>query len=87
MTRSSANSVTSDLASSLGLSEVRGALVNSVRPGGPAERAGLRRGDVIVGRDGAPVADGNALRNHVAGTPPGEGELPTGRDAAVGDDD
>ena len=64
-------SVTSDLASSLGLSDVRGALVNSVQPGGPAESAGLRRGDVIVGFNGSAVADSNALRNQVASTPPG----------------
>jgi serine protease Do len=63
--------VTSDLASSLGLSEVRGALVNSVQPGGPAESAGLRRGDVIVAYNGAAVADSNSLRNQVASTPPG----------------
>ncbi len=63
--------VTSDLAASLGLSEARGALVNSVQPGGPAERAGLRRGDVIVGFDGTPVTDSNSLRNRVASTQPG----------------
>jgi serine protease Do len=63
--------VTSDLAASLGLSEVRGALVGSVQPGGPAERAGLRRGDVIVGFNGAPVTDSNSLRNRVASTQPG----------------
>jgi len=63
--------VTSDLAASIGLSEVRGALVGSVQPGGPAERAGLRRGDVIVGFNGAPVTDSNSLRNRVASTQPG----------------
>jgi serine protease Do len=64
-------SVTSDLASSLGLSQVRGAIVGSVTPGGPAERAGLRRGDVILALNGAPVADSNSLRNQVARTQPG----------------
>jgi serine protease Do len=63
--------VTSDLASSLGLSDVRGALVSSVQAGSPAERAGIRRGDVIVGFNGAPVADSNSLRNMVARTQPG----------------
>jgi Do/DeqQ family serine protease len=55
--------VTSDLASSLGLSDVRGALISSVQQGGPAERAGLQRGDVILALNGSPVADSNALRN------------------------
>ena len=64
-------SITSDLASSLGLVDVRGALVSSVQPGSPAERAGVRRGDVIVGFNGTPVTDSNSLRNQVASTQPG----------------
>ena len=63
--------VTSDLASSLGLSEVRGALVNNVQPGSPAERAGIKRGDVIVAFNGSTVTDSNSLRNQVARTQPG----------------
>ncbi|MDQ3802689.1 MAG: PDZ domain-containing protein [Acidobacteriota bacterium] len=60
---------------------MRGALVNSVAPGSPAERAGLRRGDVITAFNGAPVADTNALRNAVAGTQPGtEVSLTVNRD-------
>jgi S1-C subfamily serine protease len=55
--------VTSDLASSLGLSDVRGALISSVQHGGPADRAGVQRGDVILALNGSPVADSNALRN------------------------
>jgi Do/DeqQ family serine protease len=63
--------VTSDLASSLGLSEVRGALVSAVQPGSPAERAGIRRGDVILSLNGATVSDSNSLRNQVARMQPG----------------
>jgi Do/DeqQ family serine protease len=63
--------VTSDLASTLGLAQVRGALVSGVTAGGPAERAALRRGDVIMAFNGVPVADSNALRNMVARTLPG----------------
>lgn len=63
--------VTSDLASSLGLSDVRGALVSSVQQGGPADRAGVQRGDVIVAFNGSPVTDSNALRNQIANTEPG----------------
>ena len=63
--------VTSDLASNVGLVDVRGALVSSVQPGGPADRAEVRRGDVIVALNGSPISDSNALRNHIANTPPG----------------
>jgi Do/DeqQ family serine protease len=63
--------VTSDVARSLGLADVRGALVSSVSDGSPAAKAGLERGDVIVSVDGEPVSDGNTLRNRVAATAPG----------------
>jgi Do/DeqQ family serine protease len=63
--------VTSDLASSLGLSDVRGALISSVQHGGPADRAGVQSGDVILALNGSPVADSNALRNQIANTEPG----------------
>lgn len=63
--------VTADIAASLGLNEVRGALVSGVQSGGPAERAGVRRGDVITALNGAPVSNSNALRNRVAATTPG----------------
>ncbi|HEX8775422.1 MAG TPA: DegQ family serine endoprotease [Pyrinomonadaceae bacterium] len=63
--------VTPDLASSLDLPNVRGALVSSVQPGSPAERAGLKRGDVIMAINGARVSDSNSLRNQIARTQPG----------------
>jgi serine protease Do len=63
--------MTPELASKFGLSEIQGVLVNSVIPNGPAAKAGLRQGDVIVDFNGAAVTDGNTLRNHVASTAPG----------------
>jgi serine protease Do len=63
--------ITSDLAKSLGLSSVRGVLVNSVDPDGPAERAGIRAGDIITAVNGVRVDDANSLRNHIASTAPG----------------
>ena len=63
--------VTSDIASSLGLSQASGALVNSVQAGSPADKAGIRRGDVITSVNGAAVKDSNSLRNNVAQMAPG----------------
>jgi S1-C subfamily serine protease len=62
--------ITSDLAKSLGLRDARGVLVNSVDPDGPAERAGIRTGDIITAVNGIRVNDANTLRNHIAGTAP-----------------
>jgi Do/DeqQ family serine protease len=63
--------VTSDLAESLGMPEAKGVIVNSVKAGSAAEKAGLRQGDVITAINDSPVSDTNAFRNHVAGNAPG----------------
>jgi len=62
--------MTPELAKQFGLSETRGVLVNGVTENGPAAKAGIRRGDVIVAVNGKPVSDPNSLRNQIAGTPP-----------------
>ncbi len=49
--------VTPELAESLGLADSRGALVANVLPNGPAQAAGVKRGDVIVAFDNQPVDD------------------------------
>ena len=63
--------VTSDVAASLGLKNVRGVLVNSVYAGSPAEKAGVRTGDIITVINGKSVEDPNSFRNLIASTPPG----------------
>jgi Do/DeqQ family serine protease len=63
--------VNSEIAKSLGLPTVKGALVSSVVPGSAAAKAGVERGDVIVAFGGEPVDDSNSLRNHVAEMKPG----------------
>lgn len=61
--------VTPDIAESLGLEKSRGALVASVSKDGPAERAGVKVGDVIVEFDGKEIRDSNDLPIVVARTP------------------
>ena len=54
--------VTSEIARSLGLSRPLGVIVSEVRRGSPADGAGLRTGDIILGVDGQEVADEQSLR-------------------------
>jgi len=54
--------VTPDIAESLGLAAPSGALVSNVRANGPAARAGLQAGDVVVGVDDKPVQDPHAFQ-------------------------
>jgi serine protease Do len=63
--------LTSDLAESLGIKQVGGAVVSGVETGSAAEHAGVKRGDVIKSFNGQPVDDTNSLRNRVAAAAPG----------------
>jgi serine protease Do len=54
--------VTSDLAKAFKLSKAEGALISDVNPGSPAERAGLKSGDIITKLDDSAVTDSRALR-------------------------
>jgi len=58
--------VTEELANSFGLSKASGALVNGVAKASPADKAGLRQGDVIVSFNGTEVKDSSHLQRIVA---------------------
>ncbi len=60
--------VTQDLADSFGLEEPTGVLVGDVKKGSPADRGGLKRGDVIIGYRGSSVEDPIALQRMVTKT-------------------
>ena len=59
------------LAQSFGLERPQGALVTQVEEGGPAEKAGLKPGDVILSFNGKPLQSSNELPPMVASTKPG----------------
>jgi serine protease Do len=63
--------VDQSLAQSFGLDRPQGALVASVERGGPADKAGLKTGDVIIALDGKPVERSNELPPRVANLKPG----------------
>jgi serine protease Do len=64
--------VTEDIAQGLGAASASGALVTDVTPKGPAAKAGIQNGDLVVGFDGKPVGDSRALPRVVAETPVGK---------------
>jgi serine protease Do len=63
--------VTKELADGFGLPRPQGALVNSVEKGGPADKAGVEAGDVILRFDGKPVNSSEDLPRIVGATRPG----------------
>ena len=73
----SVQNVSGDLSKSLGLRADKGALVSEVVEGAPAEKGGIRQGDVIVSFDGKEIKESHELSAAVAATP-------VGKDVSVG---
>lgn len=67
-----AQDLTADLAESFRLSSARGTLVSGVLRGSPADRAGVKSGDVLVEVEGKPVGDSADMLNLVAALQPGK---------------
>ncbi len=97
----SINAVDKDMAEALGLDKATGVLLSSITPDGPAEKAGLVVGDIILKWNGKEVADSTHLQRAVADTIIGETvkvqilregnkeivEVKTGAKPSVSDDD
>ena len=64
--------VDANAAKALDLKEAKGALVSSVNPGDPADKSGIKAGDVIVALDGVEVEDASDLTRKIGDLLPGE---------------
>jgi len=60
------------LAKALNLNPAKGALISEIFERSPAEKGGIKVGDVVISINGKSIADANDLRNTVAGLRPGE---------------
>jgi len=63
--------MTPEIAESFGLEAKEGALIAAVVQGGPADKAGVKPGDVLASVDGQPITDTTALLNAIAQLKPG----------------
>ncbi len=66
-----AQDITPELAESFKLKESRGALIAGVMRGGPADKAGVKPGDILMGINGQPVLDSAGMLNLIAALKPG----------------
>ena len=64
--------ITPELAESFGLSKKSGAIIAGVMKNGPADKAGIRPGDILVAVEGKPVADTTEMLNLIAQLQPGK---------------
>jgi serine protease Do len=62
--------VSEDMAKSLKLRDAKGAIVSDVDEGSPADKAGVKPGDVVIGVDGRPVEDNGDLSSYIASKRP-----------------
>jgi serine protease DegQ len=67
-----AREITPEMGESFRLGATTGVLIEGVLRGGPAERAGLKPGDILIAIEGKPVKDPNAMLNLVAALVPGK---------------
>ena len=68
----SVQDVTTELSQSFKLPEIRGALITEVFRGTPADKAGVKLGDILVAVDGTPITDSAGMLNLIAALSPGK---------------
>ena len=67
-----AQDITPELAESFRLNKAQGALIAGVLKHSPADRAGLRSGDILVAIEGKPVTDSGSMLNLIAALKPNQ---------------
>jgi len=67
-----AQEITPEIADSFRLGSTNGVLIAGIQPGGPADRAGVKPGDILLEIEGKPVRDPNSMLNLVAALVPGK---------------
>ncbi len=63
--------MTEELAESFNLDHPAGALIASILKGGPADKAGIKPGDILIAIEGKSLKNSSEMLNHVAALPPG----------------
>ena len=76
--------MTRELSESFKLPEIRGALITEVFRGTPADKAGIKLGDILVAVEGKPVTDSSSMLNLVAALEPGQAGDAQGRAQPAG---
>ncbi|AXE32931.1 DegQ family serine endoprotease [Chromobacterium phragmitis] len=61
-----------ELAASFGLAKPSGVLINALDPKGPAQKAGLKAGDIVLRINGQPVENGGDMQRLISDMPPGK---------------
>lgn len=64
--------MTRELSESFKLPEIRGALITEVFHGTPADKAGIKLGDILIAVEGSPITDSSSMLNLVAALNPGK---------------
>ncbi|MBU1427014.1 MAG: Do family serine endopeptidase [Gammaproteobacteria bacterium] len=64
--------LTPELAESFKLKDTQGVLIAEVVRGSPADKAGIKAGDILVSIDGKPLADSTAMLETISSLPPGK---------------
>lgn len=68
----SVQDLTHELSRTMGIEGTRGALISEIHKASPAEKAGLKQGDVVVAYNGKEIRDASQLRNEAASSPIGK---------------